>query len=361
MVDAIPEVVPAQTTLSEARSAFNELCSMKRMGLTLRDKLVQLLPNALECVKAHVPTTPLLEEASSTAGSGDTERGAQAILRAVSALKIGNFSSREVPQSVLVALRDLLCAHEGSLTSRDTPPSSPHSEEQRKRGRVPKEMQEAFCAVIGTREDPRCSEVLHQCLTHTGFSAATWLTPGVKEAVRNAVGTRPDAVYYAKLLCESPPDSRLTALESEGVRLGVWALLCKLGVVLLSFQLKHENAYVPAETLVKLMLDDVSDRSNQPIVSFLAGHTRALSVITGAQTKVMHPRPFPGLVIPLKGANMKKTWHFPNAPAGTCRHCGKRGHRISDCRVPETSVLRSLNRDKGKTRPGTKSQNLVQL
>ena len=302
-------------------------------------------------------------------------RGAQVIIRTVTALKSGNVSSRDVSQAVLVALRDQLCVHEGALTAPSSQSVAPQADDQHKVGRLPKNMQEAFRSVVGTQEDPRCSEALHQCLTQTGFSAATWLTPRVKEAVRNAVGTLPDSVYYAKLVSEFPPDSRLTSLDSEGVRLGVWTLLCKLGGVLLSYQLAHENAHVPAETLVKLMLDDASERSNKSIVSFLAGHTRALSIITGAQQQtkrvphqsfsgprpqsfvprpqsfVPRPQSFASQV-PLRGMSVKKTWPFPNAPEDTCRHCGKRGHRMSECRVPEASVLRTLNRDKGKVRPG---------
>ena len=127
MVDAIPEVVPTESTLSEGRAAFLELCSMKRMRLTIKEKLVQLLPTAIEFVKSYMSVTPLLEEASAVAGDGDTTRGAQVIIRTVTALKSGTFSSRDVSQPVLVALRDQLCVHEGALTAPSSQSVAPPS------------------------------------------------------------------------------------------------------------------------------------------------------------------------------------------------------------------------------------------
>ena len=130
----------------------------------------------------------------------------------------------------------------------------------------------------------------------------------------NAVGTRPDAVHYAKLLADAPPDTPLPASESEGVRLGVWSLLRKLGSVLLSHQLRHEDATVAPETLEKLMLDSVGDRSNSSIVSFLAGHTRAIASIAGANVqdkRTNRQRSFQNRSTPLKAVGQESL-----APSG---------------------------------------------
>ena len=60
------------------------------------------------------------------------------------------------------------------------------------------------------------------------------MTSFLKTKVRSAVGDKPNAMYCAKQMVSVPPGSRIPHLENEDARLSVWALLCKLGALLLS-------------------------------------------------------------------------------------------------------------------------------
>ena len=82
-------------------------------------------------------------------------------------------------------------------------------------------------------------------------------------------------VHYAKSLASMPPDTRFPNIEEDGVRLGLWTLLCKLGSILLTHRLRHEGVGVAAETLEQIMMGEAADNNNKAIVSHLATHARA--------------------------------------------------------------------------------------
>ena len=116
MSEALPELRPDNTAAS-LESAFRGVCSLKRLGVTVREDLLQLLPQATEFIRTKITTEPLLEIAAASAASGATARGILAIRKALSALIRGAFFSPDIPNSVLVALRDEHSLLEGSLTA----------------------------------------------------------------------------------------------------------------------------------------------------------------------------------------------------------------------------------------------------
>ena len=236
-----------------------------------------------------------------------------------------------------------------------------------------KNLRKAFCGLIETRESPRCGTQLHQCLTDTGFTTDPWLSPQVNRTVKESVVNRPDMVHYAKVLADSPPDAPIKSIDSEGVRLGVWSLLCKMGAVLPMHRLRYEGAAVSAEALERLMLDDHNKATNKSIVANLAGHERALEVVN-RDSSTMHK--FAAGTVPLalrtpaarnaykpphpvKVSSSIEAWNYPHAPRGTCRHCGKRGHEIRDCKV-KIEFLPGKGNNYKRSHSGSVAQNKFQ-
>ena len=228
MPEALPSLLPENYAAHSPKCAFLELCSLKRLGVTVREELVGILPKAIQYVKGKKSMTPILESAAATAAKGNTVNGARIVRRTLAAMVRGDFSSGNVSQAVVVNLRDALCALEAELEHSEAVPVA-ETETPTRGDQSNKDLRKAFCSLIGTRKDPRCRVQLHQCLTDTGFSTETWLSPHVQKAVKESVDNRPDMVYYAKLLADSPPDAPIESINSEGVRLGIWSLLCKMG------------------------------------------------------------------------------------------------------------------------------------
>ena len=224
MPDALPNLVPESYTTESPKSAFFELCSLKRLGVTVRDELVASLPKAIQYVKEKKAITPILESAAVTSAKGNTVNGARIVRRTLEAMLRGDFTSEHVAQTVLVALRDAICALESELEENESNLVVQEASTPLRDERNSKDLRTAFRTLIGTREDPRCGNQLHQSLTDTGFTTEPWFVQQVKRAVKESVGNRPDTLHYAKLLADSPPDSPIANGEPEGIRLGVWSL-----------------------------------------------------------------------------------------------------------------------------------------
>ena len=335
MSDAIPELVPVAAPTVSAEEAFKQICSMKRLGLTVRQDLLTVIPGAIQFAKERMPIDPLLERACAHAGRGSSVPGSRSIRLALAAVQNGTFASSEVPAQVLVALRDELGAEEASLLEKPTVNSQTHHPEANTK-HPSKDLREAFRSIIGTQEDPRCGEAIHTCLTQTGFCTEPWITPNVKRQVCDVAAGRLDWAYYAKALTEIPPGVPFANAKDDGVRLSVWTLLCKLGAIVMSYRLRHEGVSVSRETLESLMRDNSVDTSNKSIVAHLAAHSRAVS-------QVHHSRPSLNLEgrASARGAppDLKPRYGFrqtvSSTSGGTCWNCGKRGHQARNCKASQ--------------------------
>ena len=84
-------------------------------------------------------------------------------------------------------------------------------------------MKKAFAEVIGTREDPHCGCQLHECLSQGGLTIEPWMTPGIKNKVRLAIGGEAGGSVLCKAVDESP-STPVHNLQDGGTYLTVLSL-----------------------------------------------------------------------------------------------------------------------------------------
>ena len=215
------------------------------------------------------------------AGNGKTTEGVQKMELACAALLSGNFSSRNVSDEILVALRDAVFEIEVDSKNMETkePTEEKPAHELSSAQKRLKEIQDQVRPYIGTMDDPRCGELIHKCLLNVGFASESWMTPEIVANVRNVVGKAPYMRYYAQLFTKHPAGDPLPDVSNKGVRLVMWSLLCKLGSVMMSHRLAHHGKIIAAEKIEEILLNNEHIKVGHSIVAVIATDERATSQV----------------------------------------------------------------------------------
>ena len=294
--------------------AYMQLCSMKRVGVEVRNRIISVFPAAVFFVKGKMMLEPIL------AGNGKTATGAQKIENSFQALRCGNFDAGEVPDTVLVALRthyvimSRLSSKDENVTKRGAEGQTVSNE------RGGKGIKGSMNPLICKAAKPICGPLIHQCLTNQGFQTEGWMTPELIAEVRAAIGKTPYMRYYANLIAQLPAGTTITGTEDEGIRLVVWNLLCKPASVMVSCRLAAQGTRITPATFEEILLDSEATSIDKSIVNALASNVRAVTRVnsadrgyTGKCFRTEHMGSFDKLKMEKSGGVTQRTWYFPNA------------------------------------------------